>query len=225
MPADESHKHIAIIFIAINIEATVGLTSVMESDMTTTTGDLTTGAQAELAENLTRYYLVRAIVAAAWVVAAVAIGRSNATAAALLLVIYPAWDALANWFDVRGSGGFRANPTQALNVAVSLVAAITVAVALPLSMNAVLAVFGIWATAAGLAQLITGVRRWRAFGAQWAMILSGAQSMLAGVFFVTQAGLARIPTIMDVAPYAAFGAFYFLVSAAWLTFANHRRAA
>jgi len=89
----------------------------------------------------------------------------------------------------------------------------------------VLAVFGIWAIAAGLAQLITGVRRWRTFGAQWAMILSGAQSMLAGVFFVTQAGRAKIPTIMDVAPYAAFGAFYFLVSAALLMFADRRRAA
>ena len=194
--------------------------------MTTTTDDLAkAGVQAELTENLARYYLVRAIVAAVWVVAAVVIGRSNATAAALLLVIYPAWDALANWFDAHGSGRLRTNPTQALNVAVSLVAAIAVVVALQLSMNAVLAVFGIWAIAAGLAQLITGVRRWRTFGAQWAMILSGAQSMLAGVFFVTQAGRAKIPTIMDVAPYAAFGAFYFLVSAAWLMFADRRRAA
>ena len=193
--------------------------------MTTTTSDLANaGARAKLTGNLTRYYLVRAIIGAVWVVAAVTIGRSNATAAALLLVSYPAWDALANWFDARGSGGLRTNPTQAFNIAVSLVAAIAVAVALQLGMNAVLAVFGIWAITAGLAQLITGVRRWRTFGAQWAMILSGAQSALAGGFFVTQAGLARIPTIMDVAPYAAFGAFYFLVSAALLMFANRRRA-
>lgn len=194
--------------------------------MTTTTDSLTNaGTQAELTGNLARYYLVRAIVAAVWVAAAVAIGRSNAAAAALLLVIYPAWDALANWFDAQNSGGLRTNPTQALNVAVSLVAAIAVAVALQSSMNAVLAVFGIWASAAGLAQLFTGVRRWRRFGAQWAMILSGAQSTLAGVFFVTQAGSAKIPTIIDVAPYAAFGAFYFLVSAALLMFANRRRTA
>jgi hypothetical protein len=195
-----------------------------ESDMTTMNDLANAGAQAKLTGNLARYYLVRAIVAATWVAAAVAIGRSNATAAALLLVSYPAWDALANWFDASGSGGLRANPTQAFNIAVSLAAAIAVAVALPLGMNAVLAVFGIWATAAGLAQLVTGVRRWRTFGAQWAMILSGAQSMLAGVFFVTQAGLAKIPTIADVAPYAAFGAFYFLVSAVLLMFANRRRA-
>lgn len=193
--------------------------------MTTTTDGLTNaGAQAELTGNLARYYLVRAIVAAAWVVAAVAIGRSNATAAALLLVSYPAWDALANWFDAQNSGGLRTNPTQTFNVAVSLVAAIAVAIALRSSMNAVLAVFGIWASVAGLAQLLTGVRRWRRFGAQWAMILSGAQSTLAGVFFVTQAGGAKIPTILDVAPYAAFGAFYFLVSAALLMFANRRAA-
>lgn len=192
---------------------------------TTTTGDLThAGAQAELTGTLARYYLVRAIVAAVWVAAAVGIGRSSATAAALLLVIYPAWDALANWFDAHGSGGLGTNPTQALNVAVSAVAAIALAVALQSGMNAVLAVFGIWASAAGLAQLFTGVRRWRRFGAQWAMILSGAQSTLAGVFFVTQAGRAQIPTIADVAPYAAFGAFYFLVSAALLLFANRRRA-
>ena len=194
--------------------------------MTTTTDSLTNaGARAKLNGNLARYYLVRAIVAAVWVVAAFVIGRSNATAAALLLVSYPAWDALANWFDAQESGGLGRNPTQTFNVAVSLVAAIAVAVALQSSMNAVLAVFGIWAAAAGLAQLLTGVRRWRTFGAQWAMILSGAQSTLAGVFFVTQAGLAKIPAITDVAPYAAFGAFYFLVSAALLMFANRQRTA
>jgi hypothetical protein len=194
--------------------------------MTTMTGNQAeAGAAANLTGALARYYLVRAIVAAVWVVAAVAIGRSEATAAALLLVSYPAWDAFANWSDARGSGGLRSNPAQAFNIAVSLVAAIAVAVALQWSMNVVLAVFGIWASAAGLAQLITGVRRWRRFGAQWAMILSGAQSMLAGVFFVMRAGDAKIPTIVDVAPYAAFGAFYFLVSAVLLMFANRRRTA
>ena len=67
--------------------------------MTTTTDDLANaGARTELAANLSAYYLVRAIVAAAWAVAAVAIGHSNAITATLL-VSYPAWDALANWFD------------------------------------------------------------------------------------------------------------------------------
>lgn len=175
--------------------------------------------------DLARYYLIRGIVAAGWVAAAVAVGASNPAAAAVLLVSYPAWDALANWFDAKDSGGLLANPSQALNAVVSLATAVAVAVALQSGMNAVLAVFGVWAVLAGLAQLVTGVRRWRAVGAQWAMILSGAQSTLAGVFFVAQSGDAHVPTIVDIAPYAGFGAFYFLVSALWLIFANRRRTA
>lgn len=172
--------------------------------------------------DLTRYYLARGLVASGWVTLALAIGRSNAAASAALLVAYPAWDALANWFDARGSGGLRANPSQALNAAVSLAAAVAVAGALQSGMNAVLAVFGIWAALAGLAQLVTGIRRWRTFGAQWAMILSGAQSTLAGVIFVVRAGGNEVPSIADLAPYAAFGAFYFLVSAVWLMVAARR---
>ncbi len=181
-----------------------------------------TDLQAAETGDLARYYLVRGLVAAGWVVAAATIGRASNGAAAILLVSYPAWDALANWFDAHGSGGLRANPSQALNIVVSLVAAVAVAAALLSGMNAVLAVFGVWAIIAGLAQLVTGIRRWRAFGAQWAMILSGAQSMAAGAFFVIQSGGAKVPGIVDIAPYAAFGAFYFLVSAAWLAFANRR---
>ncbi|WP_424630515.1 DUF308 domain-containing protein [Bradyrhizobium sp. SYSU BS000235] len=193
--------------------------------MTTTTANpQNIGVRAELTGNLARYYLVRSIVAAAWVAAAAVLGRSSATAEALLLISYPAWDALANWLDAQGSGGLKTNPTQTLNVAVSLAASVAVAIALQSSMNAVLAVFGIWAIAAGLAQLATGVHRWRMFGAQWAMILSGAQSMLAGAFFVVQVSHANIPTIMDVAPYAAFGSFYFLISAVVLLVSNRRRA-
>lgn len=183
----------------------------------------TTGVQIVETDNLARYYLIRGLVAAGWVAAAVAVGRSHAAAAAILLVSYPAWDALANWFDARGSGGLFANPSQALNVVVSLGTAVAMAVALQVGMNAVLAVFGVWAVLAGLAQLVTGIRRWRVAGAQWAMILSGAQSALAGGFFVAQSGGAKVPTIIDVAPYAAFGAFYFLVSAVWLIIANRRR--
>jgi len=185
----------------------------------------TASLQAVAAGDLARYYLTRGIVAVGWVAAAVAIGTANPAVAAVLLVSYPAWDALANWFDANGSGGLLANPPQALNVVVSLVAALAVAVALRSGMNAVLAVFGVWAALAGLAQLVTGIRRWRKFGAQWAMILSGAQSTLAGAVFVHSAGGATVPTILDIAPYVGFGAFYFLVSALWLIFSNRRRTA
>jgi len=46
------------------------------------------------------------------------------------------------------------------------------------------------------------------------MILSGAQSAVAGVIFIAKAyDPASSPSVADVAPYAAFGAFYFAVAA------------
>jgi hypothetical protein len=168
------------------------------------------------------YYFTRAGVSVAWVAAAFAVGASMPQVAAALLVTYPAWDAIANIADAQRSGGLIANPSQALNAAISVITALAVLVALGQGPHAVLAVFGAWASLAGLFQLVTGLRRWKA-GAQWAMVLSGAQSMLAGAFFIKQATGAATPGITDVAPYAAFGAFYFLVSAVWLTVKQIRK--
>lgn len=47
--------------------------------------------------------------------------------------------------------------------------------------------------------------------------------MLAGAFFVKQATGTAVPGITDIAPYAAFGAFYFFASAIWLTVVQARR--
>jgi Short repeat of unknown function (DUF308) len=171
---------------------------------------------------LKSYYFTRAGVAAVWVACAFTLGRAMPPVAAMLLVAYPAWDMIANIVDARRNGGFLNNPSQSLNVLTSAAASIAVAIALGAGMNAVLAVFGAWAMLAGVLQLATGVRRWRSEGAQWAMILSGAQSAIAGLFFIKQATAPAVPGITDIAPYAAFGAFYFLVSAIWLTVSEHR---
>jgi uncharacterized membrane protein HdeD (DUF308 family) len=171
---------------------------------------------------LTRYYIVRAGIAAAWVVAALTIAKGSASASALLLIGYPAWDALANFIDSKQSGGLAKNRTQLFNVLVSLAVALAIAVTLP-DMHRVLGVFGAWAILSGLLQLGTALRRWKGCGAQWAMILSGAQSALAGGFFIFQAQMPAVPSIATVAGYAGFGAFYFLVSALSLRFAAWRR--
>jgi uncharacterized membrane protein HdeD (DUF308 family) len=171
---------------------------------------------------LKSYYFVRAGLALAWVAGAFTIGRAMPPVGAALLVAYPAWDAAANFVDAQRNGGLINNPSQSLNVVISAVAAVAVALALGAGMNAVLGVFGVWAVLAGLFQLITGVRRWRTYGAQWAMILAGAQSAIVGVVFIKQASAPAIPGITDIAPYAAFGAFYFLVSAVWLTISEAR---
>lgn len=173
--------------------------------------------------SLARFHVLRAGVAAAWVAAAVTIGAADPLVGSALLVLYPAWDALANWLDARASGGFKANPSQTLNIAVSGAVAVGVAVALSIDERLVLGLFGVWAIFAGLLQLATGARRWRAYGAQWPMVLSGAQSALAGGFFIKQAaGAAAAGAVVTIAPYAAFGAFYFAVSAVALTLKARR---
>ncbi|MCK1741906.1 DUF308 domain-containing protein [Bradyrhizobium sp. 139] len=171
------------------------------------------------------YYFIRAAFSAAWVAAAFAVGPSSPAIAGALLVLYPAWDAAANFVDALRSGGLARNRTQAVNVVVSLATTITVLVALQMSMNRVLGVFGAWAILSGLLQLGTAIRRWKSFGAQWAMVLSGAQSALAGGLFIFQATTPISPTIENVSGYAAVGALYFLVSALWLTVGAWRQRA
>jgi Short repeat of unknown function (DUF308) len=163
---------------------------------------------------LKRYYVGRALFSALWVALALTIGKAHPPLGIGLIVAYPAWDSLANYVDAKRNGGLRANPTQLLNVVVSGIVTVAVAVASARDFHAVIALIGVWATLSGILQLSTAVRRWSGSGAQWPMILSGAQSALAGVFFVTQAAhaTARL-SAADVAPYAAFGAIYFAVSA------------
>ncbi len=171
---------------------------------------------------LQRYYFLRAGVSIAWIALAVVVGRQNAAIGAVLLVLYPAWDALANYIDARRTGGLGANGTQMFNFIVSVVTAIAIGVALTSGMVATIKVFGVWAILSGLLQLATAVRRWKSAGGQWVMILSGAQSAAAGAFFFKQASSGIALDVTTVAPYAGLGAFYFLLSAIWVTVKNAR---
>ncbi|CAN7765292.1 MULTISPECIES: DUF308 domain-containing protein [Rhizobium] len=172
---------------------------------------------------LKQYYFTRAAFSVLWVAAALTAGRHSFAVAAALLIIYPAWDAIANVIDAARSGGLAANRSQAINVAASSVMTIAVILALTMNMNWVLGAFGLWAIFSGLLQLGTAVRRWRTSGGQWAMILSGGQSSVVGALFIFQAQMPQEPSISTVAGYAGVGAFYFLVSAIWLSIALSRR--
>jgi uncharacterized membrane protein HdeD (DUF308 family) len=186
----------------------------------------TIGEARDISANTTwlkRYYFTRAAFSIVWVGAAFGLANSKTAVIAALLLIYPAWDAIANLVDAQRNGGLRRNPTQAFNAAVSTVTTIAVAIALTESMNAVLGVFGVWAALSGLLQLATAARRWKSYGGQWPMIVSGIQSAAAGANFLVKATAAELPHITAIAPYAAFGAFYFLISAVWLTVSDARR--
>lgn len=171
---------------------------------------------------LKKYYFTRAAFSFAWLAAAVSVAAHSRGIADLLLVCYPLWDALANLVDARRSGGLASNRPQAFNVVVSLMIAAGVYLALP-DMNHVLGVFGFWAILSGLLQLGAGLRRRKQYGAQWAMMLSGGQSALAGAVFMFQAQSPTVPSIATVAGYAGFGGFYFLLSALSLSIAAWRR--
>ncbi|MFY9294817.1 MAG: DUF308 domain-containing protein [Methylorubrum rhodinum] len=168
---------------------------------------------------LKRYYGTRALFSALWAALAFTIGRAQPAFGIALLVAYPLWDCLANAVDAARNGGLRTNPSQALNVLVSALVtlAIVVAVTVGHDLHAAIAVIGLWAGLSGLLQLATGIRRWRSARGQWPQILSGAQSVLAAAHIImTATSPSVVVGAADVGLYAAFGAFYFAVSAAML---------
>jgi len=172
---------------------------------------------------LKTYYFLRAGFSSVWIALAILVGQTVSPIAAALLIVYPAWDAIANYVDAQKNGGIPFNFSQALNFWISLIAAASVALALFVGMKQVLTIFGIWAILAGAFQLITAVRRWKAHGAQWVMIVSGGQSVLGASHFFTKATEVPLPGIGAVVPYACLGALYFFLSAIWLVLSDARR--
>src|SRR5438093_433114 len=55
---------------------------------------------------LKRYYFARSVFSIIWVAAALTAGRQSFTVAAVLLLLYPAWDAIANFAGYAGLGAF-----------------------------------------------------------------------------------------------------------------------
>jgi len=176
-------------------------------------------------EGLKTYYFLRAGISVIWIALALAIGRSSPPFAAILLVLYPTWDAIANAFDAQKNGGFRSNLSQTFNFAISLVMAVWIVYSLGVGMKPVLVPYGAWAFLAGVFQLATGVRRWKTAGGQWVMILSGGQSALVSFHFFQKSTAMPAPGIEAVIPYACLGAFYFLLSAILLTVKDARQRA
>lgn len=165
----------------------------------------------ERAAWLRKLYFIRAAFSFAWVALAFTVAKGSPALASGLLIVYPAWDALANLLDARMTGGSKINPTQVLNAWMSGLVTVAVMLSLALELRIILAIFGGWAIVAGLLQLATAIRRRKDDRGQWVMMLSGAQSALAGGFFVAQQGSAA-PVVQTFGGYAAVGAVYFLIS-------------
>ncbi|MGW2841512.1 hypothetical protein ACWCWD_27400 [Streptomyces sp. NPDC001493] len=128
-----------------------------------------------------------------------------------LVVIYPLFDVAAAIVDARSARDTGSVRALQVNMAISLITAVGLAVASASGVPAVLRVWGAWAIVSGIVQLIVGVVR-RRLGGQWPMILSGGISVLAGGSFIMGAS-ASDPKLSNVAGYAVLGGIFFLVSA------------
>ncbi|GGT04487.1 hypothetical protein [Streptomyces chromofuscus] len=172
---------------------------------------------------LRKLYFVRFAFAAVWAALLLATADTLGPPSVTLLLIYPLFDVAAAVVDVRAArahGGAAA--ALYTNIAISSLAAVGLAVAATSGIPAVLRIWGAWAIASGIVQLVAGAVR-RHLGGQWAMIISGAISTLAGASFFASAQ-SDDPTLSNLAGYALLGGVFFLVSAVRLNQAVRRNA-
>ena len=168
-------------------------------------------ASAADSTGLRNLYLVRFGFAILWAVLFAITASTINVASAILLLVYPLFDVAAAVVDFRSSGAARLAVPLRINMALSALATVGLAVAAGSGFPAVLRVWGAWAITAGIVQLVVAIGR-RRMGGQWAMIASGAISAVAGTTFVIQAGRPD-PSLASLAGYATLGGIFFLVSA------------
>lgn len=179
----------------------------------TSQSDTVTGAQSvETATSLRRLYFTRAAFSVIWVILVALFAKTSLGIASVLLIIYPAWDVVGTFLDIRANRNSPSKTPQYVNALISGITTVAVGIALQKGVPEALIVFGAWAIGTGLIQLILGLRRRKFLGGQWPMIISGGQSVIGGTSFIL---LAHDPTkgIGSLAGYAAFGAFYYLLAA------------
>jgi hypothetical protein len=177
--------------------------------------------RAQLSQTLSYLYFARTAIAAAWLLSLSTAARTNATLPFgplvwTLLILYPVIDAAATLADILKTPRGSQTLFQRLNLVTSLVAAGAVAeTATTSNFGVTIDVFGYWAIASGVIQLIVAVRRNTFISAQWFMIISGAGSVFAGVTFINWAGTAH-DGIASLIQYSAGGALWYVVAGIWL---------
>jgi uncharacterized membrane protein HdeD (DUF308 family) len=169
------------------------------------------GQAVQTARSLRQLYFIRVAFSVTWVILVVLLAKSSFAIASVLLIIYPAWDVIGTFLDIRANRNSSSKTPQYINAAISAVTTLAVGLALQKGIPEALMVFGAWAILTGLIQLVLGLRRRKLLGGQWPMIISGGQSTIAGISFIV---MAHDPAmgIVNLAGYSAFGAFYYLLA-------------
>lgn len=168
--------------------------------------------------SLRNLYFVRTVFQVTWAATLITTSHTQPQLGAVLFILYPLWDVACTVYDLNTSSqSGNTRTSQRINALLGVVAAIGIGLTVFRQPIYAVAVFGAWAFGAGALQLVAGlIRRKQELGGQWAMILSGAQSTIAGVAYFV-GGLHDQRHIKDVGGYATFGAVYFLISGILLT--------
>ncbi|MDH6514404.1 uncharacterized membrane protein HdeD (DUF308 family) [Streptomyces sp. SAI-208] len=172
-------------------------------------------------------HLIRVAFSLIWVALVLTTSASLVSAdrptviAAVLLIVYPLWDVIATLLERRLAGTGSTDRVSAVNLALGLTTTAAMVVAAFSVVRTSLLVFGVWALLSGAVQLVVAVRRRRSVGAQWPMMISGAQSVLAGAT-IAAGSASETSSLSTVAGYSAFGAFWFLVSVIALSVRGRR---
>lgn len=171
------------------------------------------GAQIiQTAKALRQLYFIRVAFSVTWIILVVFLAKTSFLIASILLIIYPVWDVIGTFLDIRANHNNPSKTPQYLNAVISALTAVALGLALQKGIPEALIVFGGWAILTGLIQFILGLGRRKILGGQWPMIISGAQSTVAGISFIV---MAHDPTmgIVNLAGYSGFGVFYYLLAA------------
>lgn len=172
---------------------------------------VTSVSASSVATSLRKLYFFRFGFAVVWAVLVFALGSSLSPVTVALLVLYPLFDVAAAAIDLRSSRAAGSSTLLYVNMALSLLTAIGLAIAATSGTPAVLRVWGAWALTAGAVQLIVAIRR-RALGGQWVMIISGGLSVFVGAAFIAMAS-GDSASVSSLGGYATLGGVFFLISA------------
>ncbi|WP_406164605.1 DUF308 domain-containing protein [Streptomyces sp. NBC_00996] len=196
--------------------------------MTQTTVTSTTSTTATTTPSgLRSLYLIRVVFSLIWVALVFTTSASlvstdrTTVIAAVLLIVYPLWDAIATLLERRLAGTGSTKRVSTINMGLGLATTAGMIIAVFSTIGTALLVFGVWAFLSGAIQLVVAIRRRRTVGAQWPMAISGGQSVLAGAT-VAATSASATSSLSTVAGYSAFGAFWFLVSVIALSIRSRR---
>jgi len=84
----------------------------------------------ETAKSLRKLYFTRVAFSVLWIILVVTLAKTNNTIATILFIIYPAWDVVATFFDIKANAPTADKIPQYVNAGISVITTIAVIVAL-----------------------------------------------------------------------------------------------